>query len=96
MVISWSITEIVRYLNYAFGLLGQKPYILLWLRYTLFFILYPTGAGSEFVLAYTALDLFKKESEMFYYFIIGVLMLYFPRKPSPKFLLFSFLFFSTH
>jgi len=85
MVISWSITEIVRYLNYAVGLVGQKPYPLLWLRYTLFFILYPTGAGSEFILAYTALDLFKVFNENAYYAVVFVLLLYFPRKTPPTF-----------
>lgn len=47
MVLSWSITEVIRYAFYALSLLGTESYILLWLRYTTFYILYPTGASSE-------------------------------------------------
>ncbi|VDC02759.1 unnamed protein product [Peniophora sp. CBMAI 1063] len=47
MVLSWSITESIRYPFYALGLLGSEPRFLLWLRYTTFYVLYPTGAGSE-------------------------------------------------
>ncbi|CCM05068.1 uncharacterized protein FIBRA_07274 [Fibroporia radiculosa] len=55
MVFSWSVTEVVRYTFYAFSLLGSEPHVLLWLRYTLFYILYPTGAGSEAGLIYASL-----------------------------------------
>ncbi|CED82881.1 Protein tyrosine phosphatase-like protein PTPLA (contains Pro instead of catalytic Arg) [Phaffia rhodozyma] len=55
MVFAWSCAEIVRYLFYAFSLLGIESYPLLWLRYTLFYVLYPLGAGSEFYLAYSVL-----------------------------------------
>ena len=47
MVLSWAITEVVRYAFYTFSLLGHVPYPLLWLRYTLFYVLYITGASSE-------------------------------------------------
>lgn len=47
MVLSWAITEVVRYTFYAFSLLGSVPYPLLYLRYTLFYVLYITGASSE-------------------------------------------------
>lgn len=47
MVLSWSITEVIRYSHYALTLLGTESYLLLWLRYTTFYFLYPTGAGSE-------------------------------------------------
>ncbi|KAI0949196.1 hypothetical protein AcW1_008880 [Taiwanofungus camphoratus] len=55
MVLSWSITEVIRYTFYAFSLLGREPYPLLYLRYTLFYVLYPTGAGSEAGLIYASL-----------------------------------------
>lgn len=47
MVLSWSITEVIRYTHFAITLLGYEPYILLYLRYTTFYLLYPTGASSE-------------------------------------------------
>jgi len=55
MVLAWSITEVIRYSFYAFNLLGYNPYVLLWLRYTTFFILYPVGASSEAFLMYATL-----------------------------------------
>ncbi|OCH88253.1 PTPLA-domain-containing protein [Obba rivulosa] len=55
MVLSWAITEVVRYSFYAFALLGREPRFLLLLRYTLFYVLYPTGAGSEAGLIYASL-----------------------------------------
>jgi len=48
MVLSWALTEIVRY---ALRLLNATPAPLRWLCYTMFFVLYPTGASSEAFLA---------------------------------------------
>jgi len=47
MVLAWSVTEIIRYTYYACNVIGTEPYLLLWLRYTTFYVLYPLGAGSE-------------------------------------------------
>ncbi|KAI0630243.1 PTPLA-domain-containing protein [Trametes polyzona] len=55
MVLSWSLTEVVRYSFYAFNLLGREPALLLFLRYTLFYVLYPTGASSEALLIYATI-----------------------------------------
>lgn len=55
MVVAWCITEIIRYQYYTINLIDQVPAILVFLRYTLFFILYPVGAGSEAYLAYLSL-----------------------------------------
>jgi very-long-chain (3R)-3-hydroxyacyl-CoA dehydratase len=81
MVISWSITEIIRYSFYVCGLFESKPYLLLWCRYTFFFILYPTGAGSEFILAYMALPFVKEINVYFYYGLVGIMTLYIPLFP---------------
>jgi len=54
-VLAWSITEVVRYSFYACSLLGYEPPILLYLRYTMFYVLYPIGAGSEAFLSYATL-----------------------------------------
>ncbi|KAG6896468.1 hypothetical protein C0992_008056 [Termitomyces sp. T32_za158] len=55
MVLSWCTTEVIRYSFYALGLLGHVPRALLWLRYTTFYVLYPTGASSEALLIYATL-----------------------------------------
>ncbi|KAL1939924.1 hypothetical protein VTO73DRAFT_9624 [Trametes versicolor] len=55
MVLSWSLTEVVRYTFYACNLLGTEPAPLLFLRYTLFYVLYPTGASSEALLIYATI-----------------------------------------
>ena len=54
MVLAWSVTEIIRYAYYVVGVLGMKFGVLTWLRYTLFIILYPLGAGSELCCIYKA------------------------------------------
>uniref|UniRef100_A0A453DZG9 Very-long-chain (3R)-3-hydroxyacyl-CoA dehydratase n=1 Tax=Aegilops tauschii subsp. strangulata TaxID=200361 RepID=A0A453DZG9_AEGTS len=66
LVISWSITEIIRYS--FFGLketLGFAPSWLLWLRYSTFMILYPTGILSEVGLIYIALPYIKVSEKYF-------------------------------
>ena len=55
MVLSWSLTEVIRYEFYACTLLGAEPFPLLWLRYTTFYVLYPTGASSEAALIFATL-----------------------------------------
>ncbi|KAK0212922.1 PTPLA-domain-containing protein [Desarmillaria ectypa] len=55
MVFAWSATEVVRYSFYASTLLGHEPKQLLYLRYTLFYVLYPLGASSEAFLNYATL-----------------------------------------
>ncbi|KAI9510933.1 PTPLA-domain-containing protein [Russula earlei] len=47
MVFSWALTEVIRYTFYAASLVRWEPALLLWARYSTFFVLYPTGAGSE-------------------------------------------------
>ncbi|KAJ7262241.1 PTPLA-domain-containing protein [Mycena haematopus] len=54
-VLAWSITEVVRYSFYASSILGYEPPVLLYLRYTMFYLLYPVGASSEAFLAYSTL-----------------------------------------
>lgn len=55
MVLAWSITETIRYPFYFFALLGIDVYAIDWLRYTLFLVLYPLGAGSEAFLSFSTL-----------------------------------------
>jgi very-long-chain (3R)-3-hydroxyacyl-CoA dehydratase len=46
-ITSWSLVEVPRYLFYAVKEITDVPYALLWLRYSLFAILYPTGITGE-------------------------------------------------
>ncbi|EDV23504.1 Very-long-chain (3R)-3-hydroxyacyl-CoA dehydratase 2 [Trichoplax sp. H2] len=46
-VMAWTITEIIRYSYYTTNIIGFAPYILSWLRYTLFIVLYPCGVSGE-------------------------------------------------
>lgn len=63
MILSWSLTEVIRYAFYAFSLLGSEPpHLLTYLRYTTFYVLYPLGAGSEAFLIFATVpswELFK-------------------------------------
>ncbi|KAJ2715581.1 hypothetical protein H4R19_001130 [Coemansia spiralis] len=47
MVGAWSMTECVRYSHYALTLLGVNLSALVYLRYTLFYVLYPAGVSGE-------------------------------------------------
>ncbi|KAG6845415.1 hypothetical protein H0H87_009762 [Tephrocybe sp. NHM501043] len=55
MLLSWCLTEVIRYSFYVLSLLERPSPLLLWLRYTTFYVLYPTGASSEALLIYAAL-----------------------------------------
>ncbi|RKO93861.1 protein-tyrosine phosphatase-like protein [Blyttiomyces helicus] len=50
MVAAWGIAEVIRYTYYALNITGSKPVWLLWCRYNFFLVLYPIGAGSEWIL----------------------------------------------
>lgn len=80
MVISWCIAECVRYAYYFFNLAGGVPSIVNWLRYTLFFVLYPTGAGSEVLMMYVSLPYAKAWNEYYYYLLIVLMLVYIPGK----------------
>jgi len=57
---AWTITEIIRYSFYAFNLLGYLPYIVNYLRYTLFIVLYPIGVTGELLSIIRALPIVKQ------------------------------------
>ncbi|KAL9086476.1 MAG: hypothetical protein Q9165_007092 [Trypethelium subeluteriae] len=56
MLVAWSSSEVVRYSYFAWALGAGSPRFvpsaLAWLRYNLFFVLYPLGIGSECWLVY--------------------------------------------
>lgn len=52
IALAWSITEIVRALFYLSELVGQSFQTIVFLRYSLFLILYPLGVTGEFIVMY--------------------------------------------
>ncbi|KAK1361796.1 Very-long-chain (3R)-3-hydroxyacyl-CoA dehydratase [Heracleum sosnowskyi] len=95
LVISWGITEVIRYSFFGTKeAFGSAPSFLLWLRYSAFLLLYPTGISSEVGLIYIALPYMKvsekycirmpnKWNSSFDYFsaAIAILGLYIPGSP---------------
>jgi very-long-chain (3R)-3-hydroxyacyl-CoA dehydratase len=66
MIAAWSCVEIVRYLFLALNVIGVAPYPLLWLRYSLFYILYPIGVYGEMKVIYDSLDRIESENFLSY------------------------------
>jgi len=56
MCASWASVEVPRYTYLTANLWGAVPYPLLWLRYSLFAVLYPTGITGEMWSIVSALD----------------------------------------
>ncbi|VAH70319.1 unnamed protein product [Triticum turgidum subsp. durum] len=87
LVISWSITEIIRYSFFGTKeLFGSAPSSLLW--YSSFLVMYPTGISSEVGLIYIALQFIKVRmpnkwnySFDYFYASILVLLVYVPGSP---------------
>ncbi|KAL8811269.1 MAG: hypothetical protein Q9200_001929 [Gallowayella weberi] len=54
MLLAWSATEVVRYSYFVLNLRGSVPGFLTWLRYNMFYVMYPMGITSEAVLIWKA------------------------------------------
>ncbi|GJQ82175.1 hypothetical protein Trydic_g6005 [Trypoxylus dichotomus] len=102
VIFAWSITEIIRYTTYSFGIYGQAPFILTWLRYTTFIPLYPLGVTGELLCMYAAVEDLKatkqwsmelpnKYNVVFFYhhYLIFSMLLYIPYFPKLYFHMFS-------
>uniref|UniRef100_A0A803LCN8 Very-long-chain (3R)-3-hydroxyacyl-CoA dehydratase n=1 Tax=Chenopodium quinoa TaxID=63459 RepID=A0A803LCN8_CHEQI len=59
--VAWSISEIIRYSNYALSCIGDCPYWSIYVRYTVFIPLYPVGVAGEMWLMYQALTYIKEK-----------------------------------
>ncbi|XP_057836164.2 uncharacterized protein LOC131046438 isoform X4 [Cryptomeria japonica] len=84
---SWSLSEVIRYPQYALNTIELCPGWLTWLRYSAFIVLYPIGALiGEMPAMYKALpyikkkniygDAFNKLPFSYYSFIVAVLVCY--------------------
>lgn len=94
LLITWTITEMVRYSYYFMNLLSLVPHFLTWCRYTFFIILYPCGVLGELICMYAALPVIKSTqlysvslpnranfSFNYYYTIIAIMLSYIPVFP---------------
>ena len=83
MILSWALVEVPRYLFYVTAIVTGDatkgtPYVLFWLRYSLFAVLYPTGISGELSVFINAskCDVFLsllgegKESMMYWYAMV--------------------------
>jgi len=59
MVLSWSLTEVIRYTYFITESIRMTPPWLTVVRYSTFFVLYPTGASGEWLCAFLALPALK-------------------------------------
>ncbi|XP_015183394.1 PREDICTED: very-long-chain (3R)-3-hydroxyacyl-CoA dehydratase 2 [Polistes dominula] len=66
-VLSWSITEILRYLYYLLNIISCVPKFLTWLRYSTFMVLYPTGISGELWCIYYAIVYSMSHPELWSY-----------------------------
>ncbi|XP_072027513.1 very-long-chain (3R)-3-hydroxyacyl-CoA dehydratase 2-like [Amphiura filiformis] len=93
-ITAWTLTEIIRYAFYTFGLLNRLPYVLTWCRYTLFIFLYPLGVCGELLTVYAAIPYVKNSglysislpndlnvSFDYYYILFIIMLLYVPIFP---------------
>lgn len=81
MVTSWALVEVPRYLFYAVNLIGNVPFPLFWLRYSLFAILYPSGISGEILQIVTSLPVILRTSVPCWYATLFLLSLYLPGSP---------------
>lgn len=79
-VLAWSITEMLRYSYYVYTLTRPKsvPYWLTWLRYSAFYVLYPLGAGSEWLLILISLPEAERYSTLYALVLKATLVIYVP------------------
>ncbi|EXC35063.1 hypothetical protein L484_010845 [Morus notabilis] len=59
---AWSLSEVIRYPHHALNCIGKCPYWIVYLRYTAFTVLYPTGESAEMWIMYRALSYIKKKN----------------------------------
>uniref|UniRef100_A0A182NFW0 Very-long-chain (3R)-3-hydroxyacyl-CoA dehydratase n=1 Tax=Anopheles dirus TaxID=7168 RepID=A0A182NFW0_9DIPT len=93
-ILAWSVTEIIRYAYYALNLVDAVPKLLIFLRYTTFIVLYPTGVTGELLCFYWAQSHVAATKQWsiempntynftfsYLYFLWAVMLLYIPLFP---------------
>ncbi|KAF2821468.1 PTPLA-domain-containing protein [Ophiobolus disseminans] len=78
LVLAWSLADAIRYTYLALNVHGMAPKGLVWLRYTMFYPLYPIGISAEWWLLYCAIEPGRKISAVIPPFFWFCLVLYVP------------------
>jgi len=82
LVLSWGITEVVRYQFYLSALFGTVPYPIFYLRYSLFMVLYPTGITGEIIQTLVAMGAhWRMANPLWYRLSLLMLLCYVPGSP---------------
>lgn len=78
--LSWSVTEVVRYSYYAANLTDAAavPQWLTWMRYSLFYVLYPTGVASEMSMIYMSLGEAERVVGSWYSWMLFAILFTYP------------------
>lgn len=79
--LAWCFTEILRYLFHWYTITRGShavPKWLVWIRYSAFFILYPLGAGSEWILMLLSLSTAETYSTLYALLLKAILLIYIP------------------
>ncbi|KAJ4986752.1 protein tyrosine phosphatase [Stagonosporopsis vannaccii] len=75
LVGAWAVADGIRYLYLALNLHGKAPAGLVWLRYTMFYPLYPVGIGAEWWLMYKSIGPVGEVSRVLppvFYFLLAL------------------------
>ncbi|KAF6776479.1 hypothetical protein AHF37_04273 [Paragonimus kellicotti] len=94
ILVSWCCAEILRYVFYALHICNSLPQAIIWLRYSAFMLLYPTGITGELIFMYRAVQHLHQRSLYklampnvwnisldYKWFVIAVLLSYIPFAP---------------
>ena len=84
MLFTWSVTEVIRYSFYAWNVVDEVPYPLVWLRYSTFWVLYPIGVGAELWTMKNALPEAYAWHPAYAAFIVAVMVGYIPGMLAPS------------
>ncbi|KFY23021.1 hypothetical protein V493_06159 [Pseudogymnoascus sp. VKM F-4281 (FW-2241)] len=85
MLVAWNVADSVRYTFFAIERgTGRVPNTLLWLRYNMFFVLYPIGIVSEAWLAYKVITPSRSRNPAYHYLIWLGLTIYIPVSPEDR------------
>lgn len=75
IVFSWGITEVVRYTFYFLSLIGEVPFPVFYLRYSLFMVLYPSGISGEILMTLLAREAHWKDANPLWHKLSGLVLL---------------------
>ncbi|KAH6852304.1 PTPLA-domain-containing protein [Alternaria alternata] len=78
LLLAWSVADTIRYLYLALNMHGKASKGMIWLRYTMFYPLYPIGIGAEWWLLYQAIAPGAKISPVIPLIFYFCLLLYIP------------------